>query len=111
MEQAYNLGKSNDDHLPNLPKLAIELQSYHHILNIQETTLLFRNLDEIFQKIFELELHKTKMRKKLKANLNTSRMAEIDKTLNTTTTQLNETMKDYKHGGCDSARSNEKLLS
>lgn len=68
--------------------------------------MLFKSLDEIFQQIFELELHKPKMRKKLKANLNTSRMSDISRALNTS--KLNESAKDIKHGGCDSARSNEQ---
>lgn len=52
--------------------------------------MLFKNLDEIFQKVFELELHKTQMRKKLKSNLNSSRMADINRTLNMTLTQTDQ---------------------
>jgi len=52
--------------------------------------VLFKNLDEIFQKIFELELHKTLMRRKLKNNLNSSRMADINRTLNMTLTQTDQ---------------------
>jgi hypothetical protein len=65
MEQAFKLRQSTSDVQPKLvlPKMRFETQAraithYYHILNSQETSILFKNLDEIFSKIFELELHK-----------------------------------------------------
>ena len=55
---------------------------YHHILNSQETNILFKNFYEIFAKIRELQLHQKRIRKKLRSSLNSSRMADANKTLN-----------------------------
>ena len=55
---------------------------YHHILNSQETNILFKNFFEIFDKIKELQLHKKRIRKKLRSSLNSSKMAETNRTLN-----------------------------
>ena len=52
--------------------------------------ILFRNLNEIFGKIHELELHKRRIRRKLKQNLNTSKMAETNRQLNMTVMSNND---------------------
>lgn len=73
--------------------------------------MLFKNLDDIFGRIFELELHKTKMRKKLKANLNTSKMAEISRSLNMSHAQATDLRNELS--GFESSRvtSNRELLT
>jgi hypothetical protein len=53
--------------------------NYHHILNSQECAILFTSFYDIFSKIYELELHKKRVRRKLKANLNTSKMADTNR--------------------------------
>ena len=58
--------------------------NYHHILNSQECSILFTNFYDIFSKVYELELHKKRIRRKLKSNLNTSKMAETNRQLNMT---------------------------
>ena len=70
-----------------LPKSKFGMQSraiirYHHILNSQETNILSKNFFEIFDKIKELKLHSKRIRKKLRANLNASKMADTNRTLN-----------------------------
>ena len=53
-------------------------------------TILFSNFYDIFSKIFELELHKRRIRRKLKSNLNTSKMAETNRQLNMTVMSNND---------------------
>jgi len=78
MEQSFR-GKGKSAALENLKKVKklvlprsrltgqeSSTSSYFHILNRSETDILFNNLADIFSKIFELELHKKKLRKKLK---------------------------------------------
>lgn len=68
MEQAFKLRSTVDQDQEEgqailvLPKSQFGMQSraivrYHHILNSQETNILFKNFHEIFQKIGELKLH------------------------------------------------------
>ena len=52
--------------LGKLTSQARAISNYHHILNSQEMTILFSNFYDIFSKIFELELHKRRIRRKLK---------------------------------------------
>ena len=47
-------------------------------------SILFNNFYDIFCKVYELELHKKRIRRKLKSNLNTSKMAETNRQLNMT---------------------------
>jgi hypothetical protein len=47
----------------------VELDNYFHILNKEETTILFIHLEEVFTKIFDLELHNKKLRKKVKRGM------------------------------------------
>ena len=65
MEQAFKLRSTLEQNeedgqaLLVLPKSQFGMQSraivrYHHILNSQETNILFKNFYEIFQKIREL---------------------------------------------------------
>lgn len=44
----------------------MSLDDYYHILNKAETQILFSNLDDLFKRIFELELHNKKLRKKIR---------------------------------------------
>ena len=64
--------------------------NYHHVLNSQESAILFTNFYDIFSKIVELELHKKRVRRKLKSNLNTSKMAETNRQLNMTVMSNND---------------------
>lgn len=68
---------------------------------------MFKNLDEIFMKIIELELNKPKLRGKLKAVLAESKMAEVDQTLNTTANSMDDSQAEIRLGGFASSRSYE----
>ena len=39
------------------------MSQYYHILNQEETRILFKNLDSVFSRVFLLELHNKKLRK------------------------------------------------
>jgi hypothetical protein len=46
-------------------KLIVDMKDYFHILNEEETNLLFTNLDKVYQRVFILEVHTKKLRKKV----------------------------------------------
>ena len=103
MEQAFKINKIvsevNEEGqailvLPKSSKFIMQSRAitrYHHILNSQETNILFKNMFSIFSRIYELQLHKRKIRKKLKSCLNSSKMAETNRQLNQSVS-LNDTI-------------------
>jgi hypothetical protein len=50
---------------PKDNNLPTHVDNYYHILNKEETRLLFINLEEVFMRIFELEIHNKKLRRKI----------------------------------------------
>ena len=122
MEQAFKLHTSvAEDDVEGqpvlvLPKSKFGMQSqaivrYHHILNSQETNILFKNFFEIFDKIKELKLHSKRIRKKLRANLNASKMADTNRTLNQSIVSEFNTMGGAGTYGFETARSNTNNMS
>lgn len=50
----------------------IDINDYYHIINKEETAIMFHNLEEIFTRIFDLELHNKKVRRKIEGTRNAS---------------------------------------
>jgi hypothetical protein len=46
-------------------QLVSNVSEYFHILNKEETRLLFMNLEEVFTRIYDLDIHNKKLRKKI----------------------------------------------
>lgn len=64
MEKAFGL-KSNKKQKMIEKRKVVGINGYFHILSIDETSILFNNLEEIFNRIFDLEIHNKKLRKKI----------------------------------------------
>jgi hypothetical protein len=41
----------------------VDINEYYHILSKEETRILFANLEEVFARVFDLEIHNKKLRK------------------------------------------------
>lgn len=46
-------------------KLIVDVKDYYHVLNKEETNLLFTNLDHVFARVILLEVNTKKLRKKI----------------------------------------------
>ena len=79
-------------------------------MNSQETNILFKNFNDIFSKIKELQLHKKRIRKKLKGCLNASKMADTNRTLNMSLLG-NEVTGNYGFESARSANNNSAELT
>ncbi len=45
--------------------MVVDSKDYFHILNKDETMILFHNLWEVYQQVLSLDLHNKKLRKKI----------------------------------------------
>ena len=45
--------------------MVVDMKHYFHVINEDETNILLKNLDEVFARIFLLEVHNKKLRKKI----------------------------------------------
>ena len=60
------IGTSNEKkQLQVAKRKLVDLSEYYHILNRDETKILYENLSEVFLQILEMQIHNKKLRKKL----------------------------------------------